>query len=173
MSRSRARTTWGAIALATGLTAPYLGIFVQSVRAAVDPASVPAELVRDLAMFGTATEGSEVTIAFSYLAAVVGAVTLLVLLLIGGLMMRRPAAREAGFAVFGAMALIAGLATLGGLLGEGPSGGSWLGAATCLACAAIVILLARQATSVDFELAEKARQSRESTGAGESSARGH
>jgi len=158
MSRPRARTTWGAIALATAITAPYLGIVVQSIRGAVDPSSVPEELVRDLAMFGTATEGSEVSIAFSYLAAVVGAVTLVVMLTLAGVVMRRPAAREAAFAVFGAMALISGLATVGGLVGRGLSGGSWLGGATCAACIGVVVLLARPATSVDFELAERARK---------------
>lgn len=158
MSRPRAPTTRGAIALALAITAPYLGILVQSVRGAIDPGSVPEDLVRDLAMFGTATEGSEVGIAFSYLAALVGAVTLLVLLTVAGVVMRRPAAREAAFAVFGAMALIAGLATVGGLVGGGPSRGSWLGAASCLASVGVVVLLALPATSVDFELAERARQ---------------
>ena len=160
MARPHARTTWGAIALAVAITAPYLGILVQSIRGAIDPGSVPEELVRDLAMFGTAAEGSEVAIAFAYLVAIVGTVTLLVLLLIAGVSALRPAAREAAFVVFGAMALIAGLATVGGLGSGGASSGSWLGAATSLSCLGIVILLALPATSLDFELAERDRRRR-------------
>lgn len=158
MARPRARTTWGALALAVAITLPYLGILVQSIRGALDPGSVPEELLRELAMFGAAVEGSAVAIAFAYLAAIVGAVTLLVLLLIAGVGARRAAAREAAFVVFGAMALIAGLATIGGLVSSGPSRGSWLGAATSLACLGVVVLLALPATSLDFELAERERR---------------
>jgi hypothetical protein len=170
MTRPRSRTTWGAIALAVAITIPYLGILVQSIRGAIDPSSVPEQLVRELAMFGTATQGAAVTIAFSYLAVTVGAVTVVVLLVILGLVARRQAAREAAFAVFGAIALVAGLASLGGVLGGGASSGSWLGAATSLACLGVVVLLALQSTSIDFELAEKGRRRRDPPGDGPPSA---
>jgi hypothetical protein len=70
------------------------------------------------------------------------------------------------------MALVAALASVGGLVGGGPSGGSWLGAATSVACAGVVVLLALPGTSVDFELAERARHRQGPSVAGSPSARG-
>lgn len=160
MARRQSRTTWAAVALAGAITAPYLGIFVQSVRAAVNPSSVPEELLRDLALLGASTMGDEAWIGFSYLAAAVGAVTLVVLLVIAGLVARRQAAREAAFAVFGAMGLVAGLAGTGGLIGGSWSSGSWLAGITFLACLGVVILLALESTATDFELAAMERRRR-------------
>lgn len=142
------------------VTAPYLAILVQSVRAALDPGSVSQETLRDLAMLGASTVGDEAWIAFSYLSVVVGVVTLVVLLVIAGLIARRPAAREAAFAVFGVIGLVAALAGLGSLLGGSRSGGSWLGVATALGCLGVIVLLALKHTATDFELAEMARRDR-------------
>jgi hypothetical protein len=158
MTRPVSRTRWAAIALALAITIPYLAIFIQSIRAIIDPESVSREMLRELASLGAMTEGAQAWIAFFYLAIVVGAVTLLVLLIIVGLVVRRQAAREAAFAVFGAIALVAGLAGIGTLIGGSPSKGSWLGAATAAACLGIVALLALRSTAVDFELAEMERQ---------------
>lgn len=93
----------------------------------------------------------------SYVAAVLGAVNLAVLLVIAGLVARRQAAREAAFAIFGVIAFVSALAGLGGLLGGNPSGGSGLGGATALACAGLVLLLSLERTGIDFEMAEMAR----------------
>ena len=162
MTRSVSRTRWAAIALALAITIPYLAIFIQTIRAIIDPDSVSREMLRELASLGAMTEGAQAWIAFSYLAVVVGAVTLLVLLIIVGLVVRRQAAREAAFAVFGTIALIAGLAGIGTLIGESASRGSWLGAATAAACLGVVLLLALRSTAVDFELAEIERRRRSS-----------
>jgi len=158
MSRRVAHTRWAAIALAAAITTPYLVMFIQTVRAALDPGSVPREMLLELASLGSATQGDEAWIAFSYLAAVLGAVTLVVLLIIAGLIARRQAAREAAFAVFGAITLIAGLASIGSLLGGGPSSGSWLGVATAVAGLGVIVLLALESTGIDFELAEMKRR---------------
>jgi lipoprotein signal peptidase len=157
MARSVSRTRWLAIALAVAITIPYLAIFIQTIRAIRDPESVSREMLRELASLGAMTQGDQVGIAFSYLAAIVGAVTLVVVLIIVGLVVRRQAAREAAFAVFGTFALISGLAGIGTLIGRSPSSGSWLGAGTAAACLGVIILLALGSTSRDFELAEMER----------------
>lgn len=156
--RRGALTTWAAIALALLMTIPYIGIFVQTVRAAVDPESVPIESLQELAFLGAQTRGDEVVIAFSYMAVVLGAVSLVVVGLIIGLIARRQAAREAAYAVFGVIGFVAGLACVGGLVGGGWSRGSLLGVVTAAGCAAVIVLLAVRATSLDFERAEMARR---------------
>jgi alkylhydroperoxidase/carboxymuconolactone decarboxylase family protein YurZ len=160
MARSKSRTTWAAIALSVAITVPYVVIFVQTLRAIVHPDSVSEEMLLELAMMGALSQGDQAWIAFSYLAATLGAVNLVVLVVIGGLIARRQAAREAAFAVFGVITLVAGLAALGGLVGGHPSGGSWLGAITGLACLGVVVLLALESTGTDFELAEMERRRR-------------
>lgn len=162
MARSESRTTWAAVALATAITVPYVVIFIQTIRAILDPDSVSEEMLAGLASLGAMSEGNQVWIAFSYLAAVLGAINLVVLLVIAGLIARRQAAREAAFAVFGIITLIAGLAGLGALVRGHPSGGSWLGAITSLACLGVVVLLALESTGIDFELAEMKRRRRAS-----------
>jgi len=89
-------------------------------------------------------------------------VTLVVLLIMAGLIARRQAAREAAFAVFGAIGLIAGLAGIGSLVGGSLSSGSWLGAATAVGSLGVVVLLALERTGLDFELAELERRRRPS-----------
>jgi hypothetical protein len=158
MARSESRTTWLAIALAVAITIPYTVIFAQTIRAIVDPNSVPQEMLRELASLGLLTQGDEAGIAFFYLAITVGAVNLVVLAVIVGLIARRQAAREAAFAVFGTIAVIAGLAGIGGLVRGRSPGGSWLAAVTALACSAVVTLLALETTGTAFELAEMRRR---------------
>ncbi|HUU61619.1 MAG TPA: hypothetical protein VMX37_04480 [Acidimicrobiia bacterium] len=160
MARSESRTTWLAIALAVAISVPYAVIFAQTIRAVVDPNSVPQEMLRELASLGLLTQGDEAAFAFFYLAIVVGAVSLVVLAVIVGLIARRQAAREAAFAVFGTIAVVAGLAGIGGLVKGRSPGGSWLAASTALACSAVVILLALQSTATAFELAEMRRHRR-------------
>ena len=162
MTRRVSHTRWAAIALASAITVPYLALFIQSVRAVIDPESVPRELLLELASLGASTQGDQAWIAFSYLAAIVGAVTLVVILVIAGLIARRQAAREAAFAVFGGIALVAGLAGIGSLIGGSPSSGTWLGAGTAVVFIGVIVLLSLQSTSIDFELAEMARQRRAS-----------
>ena len=162
MTRRVSHTRWAAIALASGITIPYLALFIQSVRAVIDPESVPRELLLELASLGASTQGDQAWIAFSYLAAIVGAVTLVVILVIVGLIARRQAAREAAFAVFGGIALVAGLAGIGSLIGGSPSSGTLLGAVTAVVFVGVIVLLSLQSTSIDFELAEMERQRRAS-----------
>ncbi len=162
MTRRVSHTRWAAIALASAITIPYLALFIQSVRAVIDPESVPRELLLELASLGASTQGDQAWIAFSYLAAIVGAVTLVVILVIAGLIARRQAAREAAFAVFGGIALVAGLAGIGSLIGGSPSSGTWLGAGAAVVFVGVIVLLSLQSTSIDFELAEMERQRRAS-----------
>jgi len=62
--------------------------------------------------------------------------------------------------VFGGIALVAGLAGIGSLIGGSPSGGTWLGAVTAVVFVGVIVLLSLQSTSIDFELAEMERQRR-------------
>ncbi len=162
MARSGTRTRWAAIALAVAITVPYVVMFVQTLRAIVDPDSVSTEMLLQLALMGALAQGDQASIAFSYLAAVLGAVNFVVLVVIAGLIARRQAAREAAFAVFGIITLVAGLSGLGSLLGGRASDGSWLGAITALACLGVIVLLALESTGADFELAEMERRRRPS-----------
>jgi hypothetical protein len=160
MARPQARTTWAAIGLAVAITVPYLVIFIAAVRAAVNPESVSPEELRGLATLGALGPGDQASIAFSYIATVLGAVTLVVLAVIAGLIARRQAAREAAFAVFGIIGAIAGLSGIGSLFGGNPSNGAWPAVVTALACLGVIVLLALESTGSDFERAEMSRRRR-------------
>ena len=155
------RTTWAAIGVAVAITIPYIGIVVQTVREIANPGLISEQALRELAGLGGASGGGDgAGIALTFVAIAIGAISGLVILIIIGLAGRRQWAREAGFAVFGALGLISGALGLSGMLSDPRPSGSWLGLATGVACIAIVVLLMIESTGIEFELAEMRRTGR-------------
>ena len=78
------------------------------------------------------------------------------LLLGAAILLRRPWARDAGFATFGLFALALPIGLVG-MFGEPPAPDAWQGVLIGVANIAIVVLLARETTGTDFELAARDR----------------
>jgi hypothetical protein len=157
------RTTWAAIGLAVAITIPYLVILVQTIRQIADPDLLSEEALRALVGLGGSPGGDDFGIALTIVAIVIGAVSGLVILVIIGLVGRRQWAREAGFAVFATLGLVSGALGISGMLSTPRPSGAWLGAATGLACASVVVLLMLESTGIEFELADMERRKKRAT----------
>ncbi len=156
----RSVCTWLAIGIAAGITIPYAVMLCLTIRSAIDPSAVSRETLREMTTLGFFFSPEEFRNIMAILSGFMGAITLVVLIVIAGLLGRRQWAREAAFAVFGTMGLISGVALVGSALTDPIPRGLWIALATLLCCAAIIGLLLLSSVAIDFEKAEMARQRR-------------
>jgi hypothetical protein len=155
-------TLAGAILIASGLTAAFGYIAVDSLLGAIDPTRLDSEFTRSALGMGGVTgsqgTGGAASNASAIIGVAIGAVVLLSFIIVIGLALRRDWAREAGVVIYGFLGLMSFAVSLGGLSADPPAPSAWVGMLTGLANVAVVALLLVPPTSRDFR--NRVRRSR-------------
>lgn len=142
-----------ATAIAVTLTTVFGSIAAQSWLGVLDPDRIDPAFARG-SLFGSggsvanpsdAAQNASALVAFLF-----GAVTLVSVIVIIGLIFRQSWAREAGMVIYGFLGLIAIATSLSAITADPPAPSAWLGLLTGLANVAIVIRLLLPATAQDF-----------------------
>lgn len=157
MSRLRRvhATTAAAILIASTLTLWYGVVAVQSWIAAIDPDRMSETFARRALVLGGERGGSAAT-ASGIIGLVIGAVVVVSAIVIVGLVLRRPWAREAAFGLYGFLGVVALMVSVGGLMADPPESSAWSGLLTGAASLSVVVLLLARPTGRDFNAAERA-----------------
>jgi len=154
-------TLAGAVLIASGLTAAFGYIAVDSLLSAIDPNRLDSEFTRSaLGMGGVSGSqgiGGAASNASAIIGVVIGSVVILSLIIVIGLAFRRDWARETGVVIYGLLGLMSIAVSLGGLSADPPAPSAWVGMLTGLANVAIVVLLLVPPTSRDFRNSGRTR----------------
>jgi hypothetical protein len=147
-------TTAAATLIAGTLTAIFGFIAGQSILSWIDPDRVDPGFSRGAVnLGGSTTTSSSVAVqnATAIIAIVFSAVVLVSVIVVFGLAIRKSAAREAAFVVYGLLGFISIATSLSGLTSDPPAPSAWFGLLTGVANFAVVVLLLLPATARDFD----------------------
>jgi hypothetical protein len=126
---------------------------VQSLLGVLDPDRIDPNFAQG-SLFGSGGTVSDASGAAQNASALVallfGAVVIVSVIIIIGLIFRGNWAREAGMVIYGFLGLIAFATSLSGITADPPAPSAWLGLLTGLANFATVVLLLLPATARDF-----------------------
>lgn len=148
-------TTAAATLIASALTLWYGVVAVQSWITAVDPDRMDPAFARRALVLGGERGGSAAT-ASGIIGLVIGAVVVVSVIVIAGLVLRRPWAREAAFGLYGFLGVVAIMVSVGGLMADPPQSSAWFGLLSGAASLSVVALLLARPTGRDFNAAERA-----------------
>ena len=147
-------TLAGAVLIASGLTAAFGYVAVDSLLGAVDPSRLDSDFTRSALGMGGVRDpqgiGGAASNASAIIGVAIGAVVILSLIIVIGLAFRRDWARETGAVIYGLLGLMSFAVSLGGLSADPPAPSAWVGMLTGLANVAVVVLLLVPPTSRDF-----------------------
>ena len=153
---ARARPTWSTLAAAAvlgGLAAVFAVVAAGMLRARLRAGTEASER---LVLMGLDLDAGASLLAFG--GVVVLAACAVVAVLVLGLLLRRPWAREAGMLVTVAFAMLGLGIGAAGLAADRPARAAWAGIAVGLANVAVLVLLLLPATADDVDRAELRRR---------------
>ena len=147
-------TTWAGIG-AIAVTAPFLYSAGRNLTLLNDPARAAIE--RGAVVIGIPLQAYGGVLRFTTF--VLAGLSVLAIVLGVNVLRRRAWAREGAMFMFGLFALSLPMA-LSGLAADPPAEGAWVGIAVGVVNIVVVLLLARQSTADDVEIAERDRRER-------------
>jgi hypothetical protein len=157
-------TVAAAILIAATLTTVFGYIAVRSLLGVLFPDLIDPAFARG-ALFGSGGSISDVSGAAQNASVMVGlvfgAVVVVSLIVIIGLILRQSWAREAGMVIYGFLGLLALATSLSGITADPPAPSAWLGVLTGLANLAVVVLLLMRSSARDFDPILQLRRSRQ------------
>jgi hypothetical protein len=157
-------TTAVAILIASGLTVVFGYVAIDSLLGAIDPTRLDSDFTRSAlgmgGVRGTQGIGGAASNASAIIGIAIGAVVILSVVILVGLVFRQAWAREAGVVIYGLLGLLSIAVSLGGLSADPPAPSAWVGMLNGLANFAVVGLLLTPATAQDFRRKERARATR-------------
>ena len=147
-------TITAALLIAVALTSVFGYMALISLLGVLDPDRIDPAFARG-SLFGSAGIATDASSASQNASAIIallfGAVTLLTVIIIIGLILRQGWARESGIVVFGFLGIVSLAPSLSGVMADPPAPSAWLGVLTGLANLAIVGLLLLPRTARDFD----------------------
>lgn len=147
-------TITAALLLAAALTSVFGYMAVISLLGVLDPDRIDPAFARG-SLFGSGGIATDASSAAQNASAIIaflfGAVAVVSVIIIIGLILRQSWAREAGMVVYGFLGIASLAPSLNGVMADPPAPSAWLGVLTGLANLAIVGLLLLRTTARNFD----------------------